>query len=258
MGAIKQGFRILINYYQIRYNSRVRKAINNCASLITVNSLNRKIFKEVYGVDSEILLISPTVSSHKLAKMKSNQGLSIKFVFSGLLISRKNLPTVLKALSQVSTKDWTLDILGNGPLFNQWKKLAIKLKIDSNIKWHWQLSKEEAIKIMSDCDVLLFPSLFEGAPGVVSEALSLGLPVICFDKDGQRDIINNECGIVIPVDNPNQAILNFTNAIRKIVYEPSELGKLSHGALKRANEFSVTSQVQVVLKIIYYSTIKLL
>lgn len=247
IGAIKQGFRILINFYQIRYNSRVKEAINNCSSLMTVNSLNKKIFKEVYGMDSEILLISPTVSSHKLSNIKINQGLAIKFVFSGLLISRKNLPTVLKALSKLNINEWTLDVLGNGPLFSKWKDLAVKLKIDANIIWHGQLAKDDAIKIMSNCDVLLFPSLFEGAPGVVSEALSLGLPVVCFDKDGQQDIMNKECGILIPVNNPKEAILNFTSAIRKIVNEPLVLEKLSRGALQRADEFTIDAQSEILL-----------
>jgi hypothetical protein len=47
LGAVKQGLRILVNNYQIRFNSDVNHAIKKCASLITVNSLNRDVFKEI-------------------------------------------------------------------------------------------------------------------------------------------------------------------------------------------------------------------
>ncbi len=248
MGVTKQLFRIPINYYQIRFNRRVGNAIRRSSSLITANSFNQKIIKKIYGVDSKIVLISPTVSPHQLSEVKKTKKNLVKFVFSGLLISRKNLPTALKALSKLESREWSLDVLGNGPLYEDWKKLAINLKINSNIKWHGQLNKNDAIKVMSSCDVLLFPSLFEGAPGVVSEALSLGLPVISFDKDGQRDIINENCGILVPVDNPNGAILNFKRSINKLLSDPLELERLSRGALQQAKKFTVTEQLEVIIE----------
>jgi glycosyltransferase involved in cell wall biosynthesis len=247
LGAVKQGLRILVNNYQIRFNSDVQHAIKKCASLITVNSLNRDAFKEIYGKDSKIIIISPTTASHKLAEVKINDGGVVRFVCSGLLISRKNLPVVLNALSKVESNHWSLDVLGDGPLFDKWKKLAISLKINDNITWHGQLSKDAAIDVMSCCDVLLFPSLFEGAPGVVSEALSLGLPVVSMDKDGQRDILNGDCGILIPVVNPHEAVLNFTKAISKLLNDPVELERLSNGALKQACKFTIDAQMKIIL-----------
>jgi glycosyltransferase involved in cell wall biosynthesis len=182
-----------------------------------------------------------------LAKVKINDSGVVRFVCSELLISRKNLPVVLNALSKVESNNWSLDVLGDGPLLEKWKKLAISIKINDHIKWHGQLSKDAAIDVMSCCDVLLFPSLFEGAPGVVSEALSLGLPVVSMNKDGQHDILNENCGILIPVVNPHEAVLNFTKAVSKLLNDPVELERLSNGALKQACKFTIDAQMKIIL-----------
>jgi glycosyltransferase involved in cell wall biosynthesis len=245
-GILNQTLRSFINSYQIRHNRRVSKAFNQCKGLITANSHNKEIIKKIHKVDSSILLISPTIYPHELSNIKQPQS-AFKFVFSGRLISRKNLPTVLYALSKIKFSNWTLDILGDGPLKNSWEKLANKLDINSKINWHGNLEKGKAIKIMSLCDILLFPSLMEGAPGVVSEALSLGLPVVCFNKDGQRDMVNNNSGILIPVETPELAIENFTLAINKLTHNPDKVTSLSKGALSRAKEFTVEKQVQIML-----------
>jgi len=247
-GFTKQSIRSIINFFQIRYNVRVVKAFKKTSSLLTTNFNNKNTIKKIHNIDSDVILVSPTFTSNILSKIKYSNNNFIKFVCSGNLISTKNLPLIFHSLSKIKNRNWSLDILGDGPLLEKWKNISENLGINSNITWHGKLTKKNAIISMSNCDVLLFPSLIEGSPGVVSEAISLGLPVICFDKDGQKDIVDKSCGILIPLDSPKNSIKNFSIAIQSLIDNPEVISKFSEGALKRAKQFTVDSQLPIMLK----------
>jgi glycosyltransferase involved in cell wall biosynthesis len=102
---------------------------------------------------------------------------------------------------------------------------------------------------MSNADILVFPSLHEGMPTVVIEALSMGIPVICLDHCGQGDAVTSDCGFKIRVTTPKQVVQGFTEAITKIVRNPREIERLSLGALKRSQEFTWEKNAQKMLKV---------
>ena len=53
---------------------------------------------------------------------------------------------------------------------------------------------------MQDADIALITSLRELTSTVI-ESLSLGLPVVCLDHCGFSDVIDESCGIKVPVTN---------------------------------------------------------
>lgn len=76
-----------------------------------------------------------------------------------------------------------------------------------------RMPQEEAFKLMSEASLLLMPSIEEGIPNVVVEAMALGLPVISTDCGGVSELITNGVdGWVVPLRDPNamaNAILSF-------------------------------------------------
>jgi glycosyltransferase involved in cell wall biosynthesis len=59
---------------------------------------------------------------------------------------------------------------------------------------------EEKIDFMRSLDVFVLPSLTEGTPNVIIEAMAHGLPVISTTVGGVPDLITNEAGILVPPD----------------------------------------------------------
>jgi glycosyltransferase involved in cell wall biosynthesis len=98
---------------------------------------------------------------------------------------------------------------------------------------------------MSECDVFVFPSLQEGSPGVVSEALSLGLPVVCLNLHGQADMVDESCGFKIRAGNPRQATRDLCEKLSLLCSNPEMVTKLSKGALVRAKKFTADAQFEV-------------
>jgi glycosyltransferase involved in cell wall biosynthesis len=57
---------------------------------------------------------------------------------------------------------------------------------------------------MCQYDVLILPSHREGYPGVIIEALSVGLPIIATNLDGIKEMIDEKCAIFIHPNNPDE------------------------------------------------------
>src|SRR5690606_662358 len=64
-------------------------------------------------------------------------------------------------------------------------------------------SQKEVFKLMAEAALLLMPSLDEGIPNVVVEAMAIGLPVISTDCGGVPELITNDKeGWLVPTRNP--------------------------------------------------------
>jgi glycosyltransferase involved in cell wall biosynthesis len=58
--------------------------------------------------------------------------------------------------------------------------------------------------------------LYDGTPTVVVEALAHGLPVICLDQFGCRDVVDAECGIKIQPTRFDQIVHDFAESIETL------------------------------------------
>ena len=146
------------------------------------------------------------------------------FVFSGRLVGWKAVDILLKCFKKalIENSDITLTIIGSGPEEPSLRQLAKELDIYSeNIftcsKVHFTGWQEQSIivKIFTQCDVFVLPSLMECGGAVVLEAMASALPVIASNWGGPQDYINQDTGILVPVDNES----TFTNNIYKAMCE---------------------------------------
>mgnify|MGYP002261134761 CR=1 FL=1 len=65
-------------------------------------------------------------------------------------------------------------------------------------------------------DVFLFPSFREPSGSAVFEALGHGLPVITVDRGGPGHVVTSQCGIKVPVNDPDQMANAIAAAIQEI------------------------------------------
>ena len=239
----------MVNELQLRFHGRVRQAINRCDGFVTATTDTHDKFSRVLGEDSVVINDGgPPLTQATFQRRNVNVSKrALRLAWSGLHISRKALPIALRALALLPNSiDWKIDILGHGAMTEKWKKMARSLRVAERCTWHGWVEKSEAIDIVSNADLFLFPSLHEGTPNVIFEALSQGVPVICLDHCGQGDVITKECGIKIPVTSCRQVIEGFTQAIHHLAVDPQERRELSEGALKRVEEFSWDRKAQAM------------
>ncbi len=143
-----------------------------------------------------------------------------------------------------------LILVGSGPELGYLESLITDLKMSQHVRIIPWVRRDEMNRLYADSKIFLFPS-HEGAGMVVPEALSCGLPVVCFDNAGPGEFIHSECGIKIPYGPYEESILHFATALWNLYENPSFLQKLSAGARKQFEDKFQWNRKGDMLKSIY-------
>jgi glycosyltransferase involved in cell wall biosynthesis len=117
----------------------------------------------------------------------------------GRLTRVKGLGFAIEALSHLPAgHPWQLDLVGDGGLHDELAALASRLGVADRVTFHGFRRDIEAL--MATCDALVMPSLHEGLPYTLLEAMSLGLPVVASNVGGLAEVLRHEeTGLLVPV-----------------------------------------------------------
>ncbi|MDI6794277.1 MAG: glycosyltransferase [bacterium] len=92
-------------------------------------------------------------------------------------------------------------LVGDGPQRKELEELSVKLGISQKVKFLGQ--RRDVPDILSCLNVFVLPSLYEGLPNAVLEAMACGLPVIGTDVEGTNEVVvDGETGILVPPKDP--------------------------------------------------------
>lgn len=237
-GAIMEGMRNLINNLQFKYSMRIKKAMKKALVIVAANSDGKEKFKKIHKIDT-ILLPNNGIQSviTETEKTGSDQR-AIRILWSSRMTHHKCLPLLLRALSGMPKKyDYELRILGDGPQRRRWRMISHQLRIEQQCNWMGWLPYDQARKQYEWADVFVFTSLRDTLATVVLEALGYGVPVICLDHSGSRDVVTDQCGIKIQPGERNEVVSRLRGAIMTIADDRGKLEALSWGAIKRAQNY---------------------
>lgn len=110
----------------------------------------------------------------------------------GELSKRKNHEVVIRALSKIDNPNLQYVIVGRGNLEDYIMKLSKELGIEDKVKLlGFRTDVGEICKIS---DIFCFPSIQEGLPVALMEAMACGLPVVCSNIRGNTDLIEDNLG----------------------------------------------------------------
>jgi len=155
--------------------------------------------KTVYipGVGLDIMRFS--VSSVDRSAIRAKLGISNQdrlLLSVGELSTRKNHEVVIKAISKLKDNRLKYFICGRGPLQQYLQRLASELNVEDQVVFLGY--RTDIADICQAADVFLFPSLQEGLPVALMEAMACGLPVVCSRIRGNTDLIEEGKGGFIP------------------------------------------------------------
>jgi len=106
-----------------------------------------------------------------------------RILFVGRLDKLKGIEFLIESLSYVKNEipEVKLSIAGNGDFLPHLKKLVFMYGLGDKITFEGHLGEDAIADMYSKSEIFVFPSLMEGMPMVLLEAMSSGLPVIAFD-----------------------------------------------------------------------------
>ncbi|WP_409022122.1 glycosyltransferase family 4 protein [Dellaglioa sp. P0083] len=108
----------------------------------------------------------------------------------GQLSKRKNHEVVLEAISKIKNKNIHYLIVGEGELREYLENKSIELGIDAQVDFLGYRSDIDII--LNSTDIYVFPSLQEGLPVALMEAMAASLPVIASNIRGNIDLITSD------------------------------------------------------------------
>lgn len=239
----KQTIKNLINKVQI-YQPNVYRAIKS-STLILAATKEAQISLQNFRNDS-VVLLNETGSDTKIEQDRDFNSHILRIIWVGKHDPRKALPLALDTMRNLKDFKIELHIIGvDKSTVNPFLLDGLK-----DVYFYSWIPHNEVQEYFKKCHILLFTSLHEGTPHVVIEALSNGLPVVCHDICGQGDVVNETCGIKVPMINPRQSVEEFTNALLMLYKNRDLLSQLSCGAYRCAREISWEKKTQVLIS--YY------
>jgi len=158
-----------------------------------------------------------------------------QFVCLGRLVFYKNVEVILKSFTIIIKKfpDAKLIIAGDGPHKESLQELVKKLDINNNITFTGYVTPQQKIKLLSESNALLFPSIIEGFGLVMLEAFQQKRPVIVSNIPPMSDIIeNNKTGYLIDPHDEKQ----WAEKIIHLINEPEISQKMGETGYKVLEE----------------------
>ncbi|UTW63936.1 glycosyltransferase family 4 protein [bacterium SCSIO 12741] len=199
----------------------------------------------------------PSVASEWHNDQKTVHGEGFKVLSVGRFVSLKGFDVTLRAFARFHHRlpenqkaQSQLHLIGKGPLEDYLKNLSKRLGIDKAVTFTSWIDRNELMKIYQESDVFLFPS-HEGAGMVVSEALSYGLPVICFDNEGPGEFVDNSCGRKVPYGEYDYTVIQFANRLTELYYNPIQRKQLSRQARSHFEQWFAWDQRGLQLRDVY-------
>lgn len=182
------------------------------------------------------------ISMEEIQKLEiTNANVNNKFIIIsiGRLLHWKGFHLGLSAFCELlsefpSSEYW---IVGEGP---ERESLEIKSKemlIDHKVKFLSELPRIEVMKKLSECDVLVHPSLHDSGGWVCLEAMAIGKPVLCLDLGGPATQVTEETGFKISAGTPEQSVNDLKNAMVRLANDSCLARRMGVAAKNRVSAY---------------------
>ncbi|WP_346889634.1 glycosyltransferase [Clostridium sp. UBA1056] len=194
--------RNILNNTQKKY---LKDVFSNAKVVMAVGvGLKREISK--YISEEKIRVIAnPVIINDSSTTIDKNKK-KFRFFSLGLLTNKKGMDALIEAYNsnRDNLKDVELYIGGNGEEFTKLQQLIHKYNLEKDIILLGSLNREEVAYHMKNCDCFILASRFETFGIVFVEAMYYGKPVIGTKTGGPDSFVNDECGILVEIDNVEQ------------------------------------------------------
>lgn len=245
-----------INRFQYSHSRRVRQAIDRSSALISAVKGVQDVLLNLYGRNSSLINETGFEMNASAQKEQSMPDKPLRLIWVGKFDFRKQLPIAIRSVIATNNPNIELHICGNGPesVIEEMRSIAEIGNISKQVYWHGKVPHDQMTEMMSKSDMLFFTSIMEATSTVVLEAISVGLPVLCFNTCGFGPIVNDFGGIAIEISNPDDSVANFAHQINKVYSDRSILNNFSERIIVNRDSLSWDSKAKRMMEI-YHNAI---
>lgn len=208
-------------YISLNCNPERIKLIPNGVSFLRIEKTeNKEYLKNTYGFDLNKPILLTTGRNHPKKGYKNIPLIASFLVKKGLqfewAVVGRNTDLLKEDIEKYNIQEYV--------------KLICEI-IHTNDNNSFQYPSDDLIKLYKTADLYCFPSYLEALPVVLIEAMANGLPVVCFNSPGVKDVVQHSMnGMIVKKDNN----LEFANAIYNLLNDRKLYNQLSTNAVETA------------------------
>lgn len=175
----------------------------------------KKVLTIHNGIDTAGWTISPAKRAELRAQLKL-QPADILLGSAGRLDVQKGHAYLLEAVAKLRvTHPVHCVILGDGPLRRKLERLTATLKIEDCVHF---LGEQPDLLWLNALDIFVLPSLWEGLPNALLEAMGLGLAVVATEVDGVPEAIDRSVSGLLCAPEDSQSLVTV---IQDLIVDPA-------------------------------------
>ena len=167
-------------------------------------------------------------------------------LYVGRFAWEKGPERLIRAFAAMEDRQgWKLQMAGSGPLLKPMQELAKQLNLENDIIFLGKV--EDVDQLYAKTSIYVLPSVLEGFPNSLCEAMAAGLPVICFDSIPWDEILEpGKSGLVVK----NNDISQLTETLQELIQNKNLRESLGQNALSIKDRLSKKKIGEQVLEFI--------
>ncbi|MDR5590571.1 glycosyltransferase [Christiangramia sp. SM2212] len=208
--------------------SNIQKNINrffykNIRHVASVSEASKKDIKQLFPFLEDKISVIPIGLEpiHNIPKIDLGETRNI--VHIGGFTFEKNHTGLIRIFENVFEKNGNvkLHLVGDGPLRSEIENLVRSKGLEKNVVFHGFVNNP--LSYAASSELLVLPSIIEGLPGVILEAMYCKTPVIAYNVGGVSEVLNESSGYLITKGNE----IDFANTINEIL-KCRPISKIEH------------------------------
>jgi glycosyltransferase involved in cell wall biosynthesis len=154
------------------------------------------------------------------------------------MVPQKDFELLIRSLAGVEG-NWRLQLVGDGPLRPSLESLGEQLGLTSRLQFLGE--RNDVAKLLSNADIFLLISKWEGLPISIIEAMRAGLPVIASDVGGVNEMVEPEInGLLTRMEDEEM----LRGCIKRLIASPSTMAEFGIAGRRRfERDFRIETNV---------------
>ena len=182
-----------------------------------------------------------------VAQVRGRHGVAVGsalVAFVGSIERRKGLHRVIRALYGVTSSPWHLVVAGEGPDRAACESLAGELNLSERTTFAGSLATGDIERLLVSADVLVLPSLVEGMPYVILEAMAARTAVVSTRVAGIPEmVVHGETGLLVGPGDDDA----LRDSVDELLSDASKRDAMAAAGRKRFEErFTLQTQVDAI------------
>lgn len=216
------------------------------AYVVSLGGKLTEIIKSHLAKDNEVAIL-PNATNLTDFPAKDFSGRKTKVLFVGRFAFNKGIDILIECIKKINEgefgSEFEFGLVGKGPLFEHY----LSLYKAANLSYHGFASDEDLDQLYKTSHIFVLPTLFEGMPTVILEAMGKKMPIIVTDVGATLELVNSSNGFIIEKRNVQSLFDALMTFHRLSESEKTNMAEASYLKVKENFTWPVISKKHIEL-----------